>query len=209
MAATELSVTSSAHPASPLRAWLYAYAAVWSATLTAAAVVLLVGAPLSATTRGLLALSLHPGSTPTPTLRHMGALAAHNIPTAAWPLLLPIVGAARRGWSRITADTLLAACLIANTMPVGAAIAAYGSALAPYIPQLPLEWAGLALGAAAWLLERHQALSIHGRLRCLALIVVVLTSAAALETFAVPHETQRASTSARRISKVQPTINIT
>ncbi len=55
---------------------------------------------------------------------------------------------------------MLLACIIVNTLQVGAALGAYGTALLPYIPQLPLEWGGLALGASAWLVQRRRALTV-------------------------------------------------
>lgn len=188
MAAAELSAANATgRPIGAGAAWLYCYGAVWSATLAATALVMVLGEPLTSLTRRLLALSLDPGSTPTPTLWHVCALCAHNIPITAWPLLLSYTGAARSRRSRAAADTMLGACVIANTLPVGAALAAYGRPLVPYVPQLPLEWAALALGAAAWLVERRQPLTMRQRLTWLAVTAVVLTSAAALETFSVPH----------------------
>ena len=91
-------------------------------------------------------------------------LAAHNIPIVAWPLLLGVLGAHRHRLAR-QSPTASAGVLIANTLPVGAALGAYGAALLPYLPQLPLEWAGLALGASAWLVQRRRALTRPGRAR--------------------------------------------
>jgi uncharacterized membrane protein len=124
---------------------------------------------------------------PPPDLAHVLALAAHNIPIAAWPLLLGVMGAHRHRLARKIADAVLAGCILANTVPVGAALGAYGPPLLPYIPQLPLEWAGLALGASAWLVQRRRALGVREGLLCLALIACVLLCAATLETVAVPH----------------------
>ena len=70
---------------------------------------------------------------------------------------------------------------------MGAALGAYGARLLPYIPQLPIEWAGLALGASAWLLQRRRALTVPEGLALLALTVCVLLCAAVIETVAVPH----------------------
>ena len=59
-------------------------------------------------------------------------------------------------------------------------------ALLPYIPQLPLEWAGLALGVGAWLLQRRPALTGREGLALLALTACVAARAAVIETVAVP-----------------------
>ena len=77
--------------------------------------------------------------------------------------------------------------MLANTLPVGAALGAYGTALLPYIPQLPLEWAGLAAGYAE-LAAKTSASDQHPRARgWLAIIGGLLLTAAVVETVAVPH----------------------
>ena len=154
------------------------------ATLSAAA---LVATRLSVAVHHLLGLRLDPNRNPPPHIGHVLALAAHNIPIAAWPLLLGVVGAQRHRLGRQIADTAVLACIIVNILPVGAALGAYGAPLLPYVPQLPLEWAGLALGASAWLIQRRRALTVREGLALLALIAGVLLCAAVVETVAVPH----------------------
>ena len=174
-------------PAGLPAAWLYAYAAVWTATLTAAALVGLAGRALALRARHLLALTLTAQHNPPPQVGHVLALAAHNVPIAAWPLLLGVMGAHRHRLATHVADGVLLACIILNTLPVGAALGTYGVPLLPYVPQLPIEWAGLALGASGWLLQRRRALSVSEGFALLALIAGVLLCAAAMETVAVPH----------------------
>jgi hypothetical protein len=191
MAATELSspgrISRRWLPAGLPAAWLYAYAAVWTATLIPAALVGLAGGALALRARHLLALTLTAQHNPPPGIGPVLALAAHNIPIASWPLLLGVMGAHRHRLAMHVADGVLLACIILNTLPVGAALGAYGSPLLPYVPQLPLEWAGLALGASGWLLHRRRALSFSEGFALLALIAGVLLCAAAIETVAVPH----------------------
>jgi hypothetical protein len=170
-----------------LRASLAAYAAIWLATLGSAALVALSGAPLVLPIRHVLGLRLAAGVNRPPDVEHVLTLAAHNSPICAWPLLLGVVGAHRHRLARRFGDALVLACMIANTLPVGAALGAYGTRLLPFLPQLPLEWAGLALGAGGWLIRRRRALAIGEGLRCLALIVCVLLCAAVLESAAAPH----------------------
>jgi hypothetical protein len=174
-------------PVGLTRMWLRAYAGVWLATLAPTALVVLVGRPLALPARRLLGLTLSAQRNPPPHIGHVLALAAHNIPIAAWPLLLGVLGAHRHRLARHVADGVLLACIIANTLPVGAALGAYGTAVLPYIPQLPLEWAGLALGASAWLIQRRRALTVSEGLALLALIVGLLLCAAVVETVTVPH----------------------
>jgi hypothetical protein len=174
-------------PAGLGMAWLQAYATVWIATLAAAALVAVAGQPAISLTRRALGLRLTAQHTPPPHLEGILGLAAHNVPIAAWPLLLGLTGADRRRLSRHLADCALLACILLNTAPVGAALAAYGTALIAYLPQLPLEWAGLALGASSWLVQRRRTLSAPERLVWLGLTAGVLLCAAVLETATVPH----------------------
>jgi hypothetical protein len=134
-----------------------------------------------------LGLALTPAQTPRPDLWHGLALAAHNTPIAAWPLLLGLTGAERHRLARRCGDLAVIACMVANAIPVGAALGAYGATLIPYVPQLPVEWAGLALGYSSWLVQRERPLSRRERLAWLTLIVATLAAAAAIETVAVPH----------------------
>ncbi len=174
-------------PAGMAGSWVCAYAAVWASTLAAAAAVALGGGVLGALVRRTLALSLTGADNAPPTVGRMATLAAHNIPIAAWPLLLGLLVGQSDGRARRTADAVVLACVLVNTVPVGAALGAYGTQLIPFIPQLPVEWAGLAVGYGSWLIQRRRALSVQERLRWLALLSVVLLVAAALEIYAVPH----------------------
>ena len=168
-------------------AWLYAYAGVWIATLVPAALVALAGQPLVAPVRHVLGLALTAQRNPPPGVGRVLFSEAHNLPIIAWPLLLGLTGAHRHPLAKHVADGLLTACIIVNALQVGAALGAYGAPLLPYIPQLPVEWGGLALGASAWLIQRQRALTVSEGLGLLALITVVLLCAAVLETVAVPH----------------------
>jgi hypothetical protein len=130
---------------------------------------------------------LTPHRNPPPLVGHVLALAAHNIPIACWPLLLGVLGAHRLRLATRVADGVLLACILVNVLPVGVALGAYGTPLLAYIPQLPFEWAGLALGACAWLLQRRRPLRVTEGLGLMALIASVLVFAAVVETDAVPH----------------------
>ena len=79
------------------------------------------------------------------------------------------------------------ACVAANVAPVGAAEGAYCAALLPYVPQLPLQWGALAVGAGSWLQNRRRTMSLKECLVRFAVIVCLLLCAAVVETAAVPH----------------------
>jgi hypothetical protein len=102
-------------------------------------------------------------------------------------LLLGVAGTNRHRLTRRLSDCTVVMCVLANAAPVGAALSAYGSALIAYVPQLPVEWAGIALGAGAWLVQRRRVLSTRERLAWFGLIAAVLLCAASLETTMVPH----------------------
>jgi hypothetical protein len=192
MAATELSPPFGQGarrwlPAGLPATWLHAYAVIWIATLAPAALVALVGQPLALPARHLLALALTAQRNPPPHVGHVLAVAAHNIPIASWPLLLGVLGAHHHRLATHIADGVLLACIIVNTLPVGAALGAYGGAVLPYLPHLPLEWGGLALGASAWLVQRRQALTVSEGIGLFLLIACVLLCAAVLESVGVPH----------------------
>jgi hypothetical protein len=169
------------------RAWLAAYGATWVLTLIPAALLTIDVARVDGPVRHALGASLNPQQNPPPNIGHILMLVAHNLPLAAWPLLLGVVGAHRRRLAQQIADTLLAAWLTANVLPVGAALGAYGPRLLEFIPQIPCEWAALALGASAWLMQRREPLTIRERLTLFAMIGSLLLCAAVLETVAVPH----------------------
>jgi hypothetical protein len=193
MAAAELTPPATSRLRGELqRGWLAAYGAVWAATLASALIVGAVG-PMKTPVRNLLRLHLHASETPVPGLRHVVALAGHNLPIAAWPVLLGVAGAHRSQLGRRLADTVVVAAIAANILPAGAALGAYGPALLPYVLQLPLEWAGLALGSTAWLAQRDRTLTVREGLAILTITAVALLCAASIETFAVPHQQHAAN----------------
>jgi hypothetical protein len=161
-----------------------AYLAIWAATLLpAAAVALLARGPA----RELMGLALHPARNPPPGPGAVLSLTAHNLPICGWPLLIGSLRVGDRPSWRALLDVTLAACALANILPVACALGAYGGALLPYMPQLPLEWGALAVGYGSWLLERRRALSRARRLQLLGVLAALALAAGVLETYAVPH----------------------
>jgi hypothetical protein len=186
MAPAELSigVRIAGSRASVGAAILHTYVALWAATLLAAALTSLF-APGSA--RALLSLRLSPALTPAPSLARMLALAGHNLPIAVWPTLLPLLvrGSGRR--AHRGADAIVIACVLVNVIPVGAALGGYGGALLPFTPQLPLEWGALSVGYGSWLYTRNGPRDASASWRLRGVVLALTLAAAAVETFAVPH----------------------
>jgi hypothetical protein len=191
MAATELSPPGSNRrcrlPPGLAKTWLYTYASVWAATLIPAIVIAPARGTLGPSIRNVLKATLSAEHNPPPTAGHVLVLAAHNIPITAWPLLLGPFGAHRSRFQAHVADGLLLAWITVNTLQVGAALDAYGSALLPYLPHLPIEWAGFALGMCGWVAQRREPLSVREGLGLFALIAGVTVCSAVVETVAVPH----------------------
>jgi len=169
------------------RTWPWAYAAAWLSTLACALLVAAAGGAAQAWLRKLIGARFDPALNAPPALGHVLALASHNLPITAWPILLGVVGAHRSAGSRLAADLLVVAALIANTALVGAALAAYGPPLLAYLPQLPIEWAALALGTSAWLIQRRRPLARSEGIALFALTGAVVLCAALVETVGVPH----------------------
>jgi uncharacterized membrane protein SpoIIM required for sporulation len=169
------------------RAWLLAYAATWVLTLASAALLAINPPGLDGPVRRVLGATLDPKGNPPPSAGHVLVLLAHNLPLASWPLLLGVVGVHHRHFTRQAADRLVAAVVTINVLTVGAGLGVYGLPLLPYIPQVPLEWAALALGASAWLMQRRNPLTGRQGAALFAVIAGVLLCAAVLETVAVPH----------------------
>jgi len=169
------------------RTWPRAYAATWLSTLICAACGALAGGSAQTWLRRLIGARLEPALNAPPAPGDVLALAAHNLPIMAWPILLGVVGAHRSAGWRLAADVLVGVALIANTAPVGAALALYGSPLLAYLPQLPIEWAALALGTSAWLIQRRRPLARSEGIALFALTGAVVLCAALVETVGVPH----------------------
>ena len=172
--------------ASLTRAWLLSLALLWLATALAAVAATTVE-PVAHLARALLALRLRAATNPVPSAGLALALAAHNVQASGWPLLLPALGAHRHNCARSLADAAVALSIALNGTLVGLAIGAYGSRLFPYIPQLGLEWGGVALGGAGWLLTRRGAISVRALAVVAGLLITTLGAAAIVETVAVPH----------------------
>lgn len=163
----------------PWRQVALAYALLWSATFTAALIVI----PFRSPVRSLLRLRMAP--TP-PQLGDALTIALHNLRVAAIPLLLAVAGAGQHRRLRIAGDLIVASSLVANAALGGLALGAYGDRIVAYLPHMPAEWAGLAAGAASWLLARERPPKRAELLGLTATCGVTLLIGALLETYATP-----------------------
>lgn len=170
----------------PLHAWLAAYTLLLALTIaTALAVGAIPGA--SALVRHLVRLTLVPGHNPPPSVGMVVSITENNTQRCIWPLLLSLADVGRRQWTLRLADIAVLAFLTGTALLVGGALGAYGPRTSPYLPHLPLEYAGIATGAAGWLVDRRRPLSARQRIAALALTTLLLVCAAGIETTLVPH----------------------
>lgn len=191
MAATELSGPvrarrTAGRPSSLWGAWAHAYALLCAFTLATALVTLTVPGA-GALARGLLHLKLNPSANPPPSMAGLVSIATNNILRSSWPLVLGPLGAARNRVTRTLADGAVLANLLVPGLLVGGALGGYGLRVLAYVPHVPVEWAGVAVGGGGWLGARSRE-QHGGRWRSPVMpLTILLAFAAAAETFLVPH----------------------
>jgi hypothetical protein len=154
-----------------------------------------VSGVLAATAIGIGVALLDPqlaGSTPPhPTLT--GSLGdalwvvQNNARVLAVPFLLVAFGFPERQLGRCAGDLIVSALVGASAIPVGLELGRWGPRLVPYLPQLPFEWAALALSVHAWVRARRGHPSIRQLAPLAATVLSLLAGAAALETWGTPH----------------------
>jgi uncharacterized membrane protein YidH (DUF202 family) len=160
----------------------------WHPTLSAGAVIGLTAFGVGlALVDPALAGSTRPHATLTGSLGDAAGILQNNARVLAAPFLLVLLGCPRSRLGRAVGDVIVTALTAASTIPVGVELGRWQGRLLPYLPQLPLEWAALALAVHAWVIARHDHLTIR-QLAPLAVVVLgLLICAASLETWATPH----------------------
>src|SRR6202011_2314762 len=98
---------------------------------------------------------------------------------------------------------ILTALTAASTIPVGLELGRWQGRLLPYIPQLPLEWAALALALGAWLTTRADQASRRQLVVLAASIAVLLVGAAAIETWCTAHRLMRSTSNLTEVGAVR------
>ena len=140
-----------------------------------------------------LAGTTRPHATLTGNLGDALSILQNNARVLAAPFLLYLFRFPASRTGRLAGDLLVALLAAANAVPVGLELGRWHARLLPFLPQLPLEWAALAVAISAWLTTRHN----HAHLSQLALLatlaLALLVAAAALETWATPHRQTRSA----------------
>ena len=73
-----------------------------------------------------------------------------------------------------------------NALLVGTAVGAYGVSAMRWLPHLPLEWAALAVAAAAYVDSRSGPARFSEALRTVVLAALLVGAAAAAEVYLTP-----------------------
>ncbi len=140
---------------------------------------------------GLLAPALAGNVRPHPALTGTAGTAAgilaNNLLLLAVPFALCLLGYNTDPVSRHTGDLLVLVLVAVNALRVGVELGRWRGQLIPYVPQLPLELAALAIAASVWLTARTQTVSRRHLTVLAALVMLLLATAAAVETWGTPH----------------------
>lgn len=164
-----------AHAMTATRALVATHAGLWAATLVGFA----IGVAVPDMGRARLSLRLVTAHAATPA--YAAKIFLGNLTLVCLPAVLGQTGSQMSTFQRRLGDGFVASMLIVNGLRGGLAIGAYGPAIAPFLPHLPLEWCGLACGCAAWVTGRDDV-----PWRLCAGAAACLAAAALLEVFAVP-----------------------
>jgi hypothetical protein len=174
------------------------------------------GAVIALTAFGALLASIDPalaGHTPPhPTLTGsvsdaLGIL-QNNARVLAAPFLLALLGFPSSRAGRLAGDVLVALLVASSAIPVGLELGRWHARLLPYLPQLPLEWAALAVAISAWLAARENHAPARQLAAPAALTLALLILAAALETWATPHHTARPSISRLAVNRAREPVGV-
>ena len=138
-----------------------------------------------------LAGTTRPHATLTGSLGDALSILQNNARVLAAPFLLWLLGFPASRTGRLAGDMLVALLAAASAVPVGLELGRWHARLLPFLPQLPLEWAALAVAISAWLAARHNHAQPSQLALLAALTLALLVAAAALETWATPHRQTR------------------
>jgi hypothetical protein len=169
----------------------------WHPTLSAGAVIGLTafGVGLALVHPGL-AGSTRPHPTLTGSLGDAAGILQNNARVLAAPFLLVVLDFPQNRLGRRAGDLIVAALTAASAIPVGIELGRWQGRLLPYLPQLPLEWAALAVAVHVWISGRSGRSGRGPTRRPMVLAGVTLTlliAAASLETWATPHRAPQAA----------------
>jgi len=139
-----------------------------------------------------LAGSSRPHPTLTGSLGDAAGILQNNARVLAAPFLLVVLDFPQSSLGRRAGDLIVGALTAASTIPVGLELGRWQGRLLPYLPQLPLEWAALAVAVHVWISGRSGRAPTHRLMVLAGLTLALLIAAASLETWATPHRAPQA-----------------
>jgi hypothetical protein len=174
----------------------------WHPTLSAGAVIGLTafGVGLALVNPGL-AGSTRPHPTLPGSLGDAAGILQNNARVLAAPFLFVVLDFPQSSLGRRAGDLIVAALTAASTIPVGIELGRWQGRLLPYLPQLPLEWAALAVAVHVWIRGRRGCGPTHRLMALAGLTLALLIAAASLETWATPHRAPQAPTALSKVAE--------
>jgi hypothetical protein len=148
-----------------------------------------------------LAGSTRPHPTLTGSLADAAGILQNNARVLSVPFLLLLLGFPHSRLGRRAGDLIVIALTGASTIPVGIELGRWQGRLLPYLPQLPVEWAALAVAVHVWIAARNGRASTHRLLVLAGLALVLLIAAASLEIWATPHRAPQAPSAMPRVAE--------
>jgi hypothetical protein len=179
--------------------------------LTARSLLAATGLVIALTVLGALLSAIAPAlaghTRPHPTLTgSLGdaiGILQNNVRVLAAPFLLRLLKFPSSRLGRRAGDFLILMLAAGSAIPVGLELGRWRTELLPYVPQLPLEWAALAVAISAWLTARHDHACPH-RLAVLATATaLLLAGAASIEAWCTPHRQTSSAASQAQVDTMR------
>ena len=139
-----------------------------------------------------LAGSTRPHTTLAGSFDDAAGIFQNNARVLAAPFLLVLLGLPHSRLGRRAGDLVVTALTAASTIPVGLELGRWQGRLIAYLPQLPFEWAALAVAVHVWISGRSRRGPTHRLMVLAGLTLALLIAAASLETWATPHRAPQA-----------------
>jgi hypothetical protein len=177
------------------------------ARATAAVISLTAAGAVLDTLDPALAGQTLPHPTLTGSVGDAAGILANNARVLAAPFVAITLGFQDSSYGRRAGDALTLLVVGTSALPVGIAIAHWGTSLLPYIPQLPVEWAALATAVSAWLASRHGAVDIASTARRGLATAALLIVAAGLETWCTPHRDGKSGASTAKADTIREPVS--
>ena len=146
---------------------------------------------------GVLGPGLASSTAPHPALvgdfSNFATIVETNLRIVLAPFLLALLRVDRAKTTRTLGDLLIAGLTAASTINIGIELGRWQGQLLPYIPQLPIELAALAVGVATWLVIRVEDHSGRQLVALAGACAVLVAAAGAVETWWTPHRQPNAT----------------